>query len=303
MPPRLRRVLGWASVGLSTLLASFWAFWGAVENFHEGWYHRSLSSNLAMMVGQYMLPMLLFMAAAVTAIRWPIVGSVVHAAAAVWAVLFFRGSAPAVLYPFLAGPPLVMAVAYGFGRPEPRRRAIAIAVGLPLATFLAAGAGPAFRVAGRLDDGDRTARRVTGNGVDLIWAPEGPGWPSDGVTWEEAVRRARHLSEDGRSLAAVPQDIWRLPTVEEAVRSMHYRGRNSEGRWDAARGRASYRRTPDKESPLWDAHSKVIYWWTATERSEDEAFVVVYDGQAWPRRKDARWGYLGFRAVRDARQP
>ena len=28
----------------------------------------------------------------------------------------------------------------------------------------------------RVDDGDRSARLIEGNGVDLIWAPEGPGW-------------------------------------------------------------------------------------------------------------------------------
>jgi hypothetical protein len=150
-----------------------------------------------------------------------------------------------------------------------------------------------------VDDGDRSARRVAGNGVDLIWAPEGPGWPANGLTWEEAKRRCRHLTEDGLSLAQTPQDIWRLPTLEEAVRSMHRHGRTSGGSWDSARARASYQRTPDKESPLWNIHSQVIYWWTATEANEGEAYIIVYDGQVWPRPKGARWGYLGFRAVRD----
>jgi TRAP-type C4-dicarboxylate transport system permease small subunit len=301
MSPRTRRVLGWAAVGLSTLLACLWAFWGSIENFHEGWYHRSLGANLAMMVAQYMLPMLLFTGAAAVAIRWPAAGAALHVAAALWAAWFFRGAAPLVVYPFVAGPPALLAVAYGLGRPEPRRRAMAVVVGLPLATFLAAGAWPAWRVAGRVDDGDRSARRVSGNGVDLVWAPAGPGWPADGVPWAEAVRRCRHLSADGTTLAPAPQDLWRLPTFEEAVRSMCFRGSNSRGVWDAARARATYRRTPDKESPLWDVHSKVIYWWTATERSDAEAYVVVYNGQVWPRPKRARWDYLGFRAVRDAR--
>jgi hypothetical protein len=55
-------------------------------------------------------------------------------------------------------------------------------VGLSVLTLLMSGAEPLFRVSGRLDDGDRGPRLVRGNGVQLIWAPEGPGWPNDGVT-------------------------------------------------------------------------------------------------------------------------
>ena len=259
IPSRRRRVLGWTSVAISTLLACYWAFWGAIENFHEGWYHRSLAMNLAMMIGQYMSPMLLFMGPALVAIRWPALGSALHLGAALFAVWFFRGAAPLVLYPFLAGPPLVRTVAYGLGRPEPRRWATRAVLVLPLATFAIAGAWPAARVFARVDDGDRSARRVTGNGVDLVWAPRGPGWPEDGVTWDEARRRCRLLSADGATLAGAPQDLWRLPAVEEAVRSQHFRGRTSEGSWDRSRARATYRRPPDKESPLWDPHSRVIY--------------------------------------------
>lgn len=304
MSPRLRQVLGWSSVALSTLLACFWGFWGAIENFHEGWYHPSLAMNLAMMVGQYMLPMLLFVGAALTAIRWPAVGGLLHVAAALLALWHFRGAAPLVIYPFISGPLLLMGVAYGLGRPEPRRRAVAVALALPLATFLVSSAWPAWRVAGRIDDGDRSARRVTAGGADLVWAPQGPGWPGDGVSWDEAVRRCRHLDADGDSLHEDPQDIWRLPTVEEAVRSMHFRGSPAGGSWDPARARARYRRMPDKESPLWDVHSKVIYWWTATEVDTAEAWIIAYNGQVWPRPKRARWGYLGFRAVKEiGREP
>jgi hypothetical protein len=216
--------------------------------------------------------------------------------AAAW---FFAGASPALLYPFIVGPLAGMGVCYWVGRPEPRRRAAAVVVGLPLLTLIGFGVEPAYRVSGRLDDGDRSARRVAGNGVDLVWAPQGPGWPADGVTWEEARRRCRYLAADGLSLAETPQDVWRLPTAEEAVRSMSRHGQNCGGSWDAARVRATYDRTPDKESPLWDVHSQVIYWWTATEVNDREALIIVYDGKVWPRPKSAHWGYLGFRAMKD----
>jgi hypothetical protein len=76
-------------------------------------------------------------------------------------------------------------------------------------------------------------------------------------------------------------------------------GQNSGGVWDADAATAHYETTPDKESPLWDVYSQVIYWWTATEVDEDRAYIIVYDGRVWPRDKQLRLGYLGFRCVKE----
>ena len=298
MTDRQRNILGWVAVGLSTVVASYWAFWGILENFHEGWFGHSLGQNLAMML-HYFVMMIVFLVAALLGIRWPTVGGGVHVVAALAAAWFFWNAAALLLYPFIVGPLVVMGVCYWLGRPQPRRLAVVIVTGLPLLTAIICGAEPAYRVSWRLDDGDLSARRIAGNGVDLIWAPKGPGWPDDGVTWDEARRICRHLSDDGMSLADTPQDYWRLPTVEEAVRSMHRHGQNCAGTWDAAGRTASYERRPDKESPLWDVHSQVIYWWTATEVNDREALIIVYDGKAWPRPKSLRMSSLAFRAVRD----
>jgi hypothetical protein len=100
------------------------------------------------------------------------------------------------------------------------------------------------------------------------------------------------------ALAAAPQHIWRLPTVDEAVRSMARRGRNSGGVWDAQSGTAAYQILPDKESPLWNPYSQVIYWWTATEIDQDRVYIIVYDGKVWPRPKQFGPAYLGFRCVK-----
>ena len=96
----------------------------------------------------------------------------------------------------------------------------------------------------------------------------------------------------------MPQHIWRLPTVDEAVRSMARHGQNSGGVWDAEIAKATYKTTPDKESPLWNAHSQVIYWWTATVVDEERAYIIVYDGKVWPRNKQLSPAYLGFRCVK-----
>lgn len=299
MSDRTRRVAGWCAAAVSAVLASLWGFWGAIETFHEGWYHASFAANVAMTLGQYLAPMLAFAGAGALAVRFPRTGGALHAAGAAAAAWHFRGAAPLVVGPFIVAPLVLLGGAYFVGRATPRNRAVGLVLGLPLLVACVSGAGPAVRVAARHEMTDRGARRVTANGADLVWAPAGPGWPGDGVPWEEARRRCRHLTADGTSLAETPQDVWRLPTLDEAVRSAARHGVNCAGVWDPGTETASYATTPDKEPPLWDPRSKVIYWWTANERDERTAWIVVYDGKAWPRPKSAHWGYLGFRAVRD----
>lgn len=136
------------------------------------------------------------------------------------------------------------------------------------------------------------------NGVALYWAPDGPGWPREGGDWYEAQYACQYLSEDGLFLTSTLQDIWRLPTVDEAVRSKARHGRNSSGLWDEETDEANYKTTPDKESPLWNVHSQVIYWWTATEVDEERVYIIVYDGEVWPRSKRFGPAYLGFRCVK-----
>ena len=85
-----RQVIGWIAVAISTIITCFWAFWGIIENFHEGWYYEI------------------------------------------------------------------------------------------------SGIEPVLRVSQRIDDGDHGARLVHGNELDLVWAPDGPGWPRTGANWHEA---------------------------------------------------------------------------------------------------------------------
>jgi hypothetical protein len=284
-------------VSLSTLITCFWAFWGIVENFHEGWYFESLLSNLGLMLVQYLSPMLLFMGMTLISIFWPRFGGGLHVVVALLAIWFFQAFSNAatflIILPFIG-----LGLLYWIGRLEPRKVAATVAVGFPLLTLIIAGIGPALRVSQRLDDGNLQARSVHGNGVELVWAPDGPGWPREGTDWSEAQRACEHLSEDGSTIASTPQNIWRLPSVDEAVRSMARHGVNSGGVWDAGAAEAIYKTTPDKESPLWNIHSQVIYWWTATEIDEEEAYIIVYDGKVWPRSKDFGPAYLGFRCVK-----
>jgi hypothetical protein len=88
-----------------------------------------------------------------------------------------------------------------------------------------------------------------------------------------------------------------LPTADELTRSLTLHGENAGGVWDASRGRASFRVTPDKESPLWDKYSMVIYWWTATEADTERAYRISYQGGVNVTRKAAGPSYYGFRCV------
>ncbi len=290
--------LGWLAVSFSTLMACIWAFWGIIENFHEGWYYRSFIHNVGLMLIQFLGPVIIFLALTTLSITYPRLGGILHSliGIALGAFLFgWNHFAPMVL---IIIPLILLGTCYWFGRVEPRHLAYKIAITLPLLTLIVCGIEPAWRISGRIADGNLQERLIEGNGVRLIWAAEGYGWSREGVTWQEAVQHCQCLEQDGKTLSGVPQNIWRLPTVEEAVRSMARHGANSGGVWNQRTGTATYLVRPDKESPLWNPHSPVIYWWTATEIDNDNAYIVVYDGKAWPRRKRFAPGSLGYRCVR-----
>jgi len=292
-----RQIMGWSAVILSTLVTSIWAFWGIIENFHEGWYYESLLSNLGLMIAQYLSPMFIFMGVTLISIYWHRIGGAFHAILALLAIGFFNAFSKAatflIIIPFIG-----LGMLYWFGHPQPRKLAASLATGLPILTLIIAGAAPVIRVSQRIDDGNMQARLVHGNDVDLIWAPDGPGWPRSGTDWHEANQICQSLNEDGSALSAMSQNMWRLPTVDEAVRSMALHGQNSGGVWDAENAVAVYGMLPDKESPLWNIHSQVIYWWTATEVDEGRAYIIVYDGKVWTRSKQFGPAYLGFRCVK-----
>jgi hypothetical protein len=141
-------------------------------------------------------------------------------------------------------------------------------------------------------------RIVEGNDVHLTWAPAGPGWPTAGVSLDEAKRICRYLSDDGLRLANEPQDIWRLPTVQEVVQSLTRHGTNAGGEWDEQSLQATFRTRPDKESPLWNPHSQIIYWWTATEAEPEHVYRVAYNGYVLVVPNKMSMGSCAFRAVR-----
>jgi len=292
-----RQAIGWVAVSLSTIITCFWAFWGIIENFHEGWYYQAWLWNIGLMFVQYLSPMLIFMSVTFVSIFWPRFGGGLHIIFALCAIWFFKAFSNAATF-LLILPLIGLGILYWFGRPQPRQTAVLLIVGLPIATLAIFGIEPIIRISQRIDDGNLQARLVDGNEVKLIWAPNGPGWPNSGGDWHEAQEVCQSLNQDGLTVAPTPQHIWRLPTVDEAARSMARHGHNSGGRWDAKTAQTTYNTTPDKESPLWNVYSQVIYWWTATEIDTERAYMIAYDGQVWSRKKTFGPAYLGFRCVK-----
>jgi hypothetical protein len=195
-----RQIVGWLAVGLSTVITCFWAFWGIVENFHEGWYYESLLSNLGLMFVQYLSPMVIFLAVTLISICWPRIGAALHGILALVVAWFFQGFTNPVTL-FLMLPLAGLGALYWYGRPQPRKLAIILAIGLPIMTLIISGIEPVLRVSRRVDDGVLEARLVHGNRVDLTWAPDGPGWPRSGDDWHTAGHVCRYLSQDGLTVA------------------------------------------------------------------------------------------------------
>ena len=295
LTPKWQRICGWTAVSISTLVAGFWGFWGSIENFHEGWYFTSLWRNLVLMLVQYLSPMLIVVGLSTIAIRWRRAALPIFGALAVAAAFFFHGAAAPL--ELIATPLLIVGVLYHFGCTEPKRWALRSVIVLPILTAIVCGAYPGWRVMHRFDDGNYGMRLIEGNGVALVWAPAGPGWPSHYASWSQAQRACAALTADGRSLSDTPQNRWRLPTVDEAVRSLVYRGQNAGGVWNASLKRAQYRVMPDKDSPLWNVHSQVIYWWTGTEEGKDKAYRIAYNGYVFALNKRGWGDYWAYRCV------
>jgi hypothetical protein len=250
----------------------------------------------------YLGPALVACTLAVIGLRWPRFGGMLFVLVGfviAGLILYDRAGFGLQITTILTAMPALIGSLTFFGRPAPKWAAYAVSLGFPLLIVIGFGIDPVVRISTRFDDGDRGARVIEGNSVALLWAPSGPGWTRDGlVGWEEAVRRADHLTEDGTALSDQPQGIWRLPTREEAIRSMTRGGRNAGGTWDPQFERASYDRRPDKESPLWDSHAPLIYLWTSDEADADNAWIAVYHGGVFAKPKNVGSPSFGFRAVR-----
>jgi len=208
-------------------------------------------------------------------------------------------------------------------------------VGVPVLVFIIVSAFSLPNLISRVDDGDRSARVIVGNGVTLVWAPAGPGWnwkqpwggypswnsialygvepigiearqkpgfedKSAGTSHMATTSLCHHLSEDGSTLMSEPQNVWRMPTTEEVVRSLVLRGENAGCSWNGDTGWADCLVRPDKETPLWAPTQEPIYVWTADEAARNgDAYYVSYNGAVQHLPKTLGNHRHGYRCVRE----
>lgn len=352
----LKRALpGYIAAALMILVTVLWTFWSVGEMYYEGWWG-PWYVKLA-----YLIPGTVCLLLTLLALAWPLVGGsliiLIGAAFTAWwwgprlehgidvgqLLALFPVSAVLVIIGVL----FLFEARHrrrrreeGWAPPESwlRRNArYVLAVGSPLLVVLGWSIHWLPIVLTRQDDGIRTERLITGNGVTLIWAPAGPGWnwkqPWGGYpSWDDialwgvpplgfddkpgyedahastsdmdATGLCRYLSEDGSRLMEEPQETWRMPTADEIVRSLTRRGENAGcvepvGIGVALLGRAACEDTPDKETPLWAPDAAPIYYWAADEYDANRAYYVSYNGALNSQPKS--WGNPrhSYRCVRE----
>lgn len=342
---------GYIATGALILVTALWTFWGAAEMYWEGWWG-AFYGRLA-----YLIPAAVFLALTLTAIRWPRLGGwLLILLGSAWTAWFTslqlsRGAELNAAYVLGVFPVTGLAVFAGAlflldgrnrrrirasGETPPSHRLLStLALAVPLLIVIGVSIYWVPILLAREDDGDRGARLIAGNGVTLIWAPQGPGWnwkqpwggypswdslalygvPAVGLDGDKPGYADRHaaaaniattdlchyLDEDGKTLRDEPQARWRMPTVNEIVRSLVLHGENAGCVWDGVSGRAECRLRPDKETPLWAPDAAPIYYWAADEYDAEQAYFVGYNGSVARQPKNFGNPRHGYRCVREVR--
>lgn len=347
--PDIRRRVGMLAFGMMVLVECFWAFWGAAELYYEAW---GLPFPEPLF---YLIPFLITLTLTLAALKWPRAGGRVIIFLGAVFTIFVMGprisSGSLTLAGFLSWFPLTfLLLLLGgmiiWGGPEAFQRLpeshlhpfwrrswrYTLAIGLPALIVVGSSVRMLPVVLTRLDDGNREARLIEGNGVELIWSPAGPGWnwrqpgggypswedlawygvppvgiktddhlPAGSATQEDMARTGlcRYLDSAGLELMDQPQDIWRMPTTDEIVRSLNLHGENAGCAWEGELGEVPCALEPDKETPLWAPNQSPIYMWSGDEYDDDDAFYVSYNGRVQGQPK--YWGNPrhGYRCVRE----
>jgi len=272
-------IIGWITIIVTLSFIGLWSYWGINEVFHEGWYHTSLLQNLSMTFIQYLSIPIIFLAISLIAMKYRKIGAGLFITLGIFALFFFNSNAGRILI-FI--PMLLLAAGFYYGKFKQKIQIQSIII-IPLLIILSFGIPQLIRVENRFNDNDFGERVIQGNNVSLTWAAQGIGFPLQGTDWQTAKD---NCAKSG----------YRLPSRDEIVRSMTRDNINAEGYIDS--GTAQYEIRPDKETPLWNPHSKVIYYWT-NEEIDKKAYLVAYNGKILSRNKDSGADYQGYRCVKE----
>jgi hypothetical protein len=292
---KTRELIGSITAIAALSIICLWSYWGINEAFHEGWYHTSLLQNLLLTFIQYLSVPIFLIALSLIAINIKRLGSGLFIALGFLALFFFDSIAGKFLI-FI--PVLLLSFGFYFGSYKHKRTIILSFTLIPLLIILSFGIPQLYRVENRFNDNDFGKRIISGNNIILTWAPQGVGFPLEGTNWPTAVDNCERLNEEGTKLESNEMNIWRLPSRDEVVRSMTRNNNNAMGFIDDA-GIAQYDAKPDKETPLWNPYSKVIYYWTIEPHNEKQSYLVAYNGYILARSKNSGANYQGYRCVKE----
>ena len=336
MKENKNRFPGWIAKTLMMAFTWLVTYWSSGEMYHEGWWGSWFQPLV------YMIPLVIFVALTLSALRWPKVGGSIIIVFGIFAGFFFD------MLPFGFVIALLGVCYWVEGRrvaglPERPKNIWWFRVTLIPVVLILLGVSAYMLpvVLTRVDDGDRSARLIEGNQVELVWAPEGPGWNwqqdwggypgwdalalygmepvgmdwrskpgygrlEDG-TWHHASAEdmaqynvCLYLAEDGLTLMDEPQHIWRMPTVDEYLRSMARHGENAGCTWQGEYGeQVECEILPDKETPLWNPDLSPIYYWAAEEYSESRGYFVSYNSFVNATSKNSGNPRHSYRCVRE----
>ena len=344
----MKRLPGIVAIGLITLTTALWTFWGVAEMYYEGW------GNPFPLPLAYLIPGAVCLTLTLITLTWPRGGGwllvILGGAFTAWwwgmqarraGGLSFKGILSMFPVSGLIVFTGVLFIIEGQRQRQARIEGVAmhprwwrrnlrylIGVGIPLLVVVGVSVAQLPIVLSRVDDGDRGAREIAGNGITLVWAPAGPGWNWQQAggwhpSWDhiafygvpplglklmtghatqgdmDATNLCRYLGADGLTLLDEPQGIWRMPTTDEVVRSLVRHGENAGCAWNGQAGSADCRVRPDKETPLWAPDRPPIYYWTADEYDERDAWYVSYNGMIDHQPKDWANPRHGYRCVRE----
>ena len=291
---KLKKIVGWVTATISLLIITFWSYWGINEAFHEGWYHSSLSQNLLLTFIQYLSVPIIFITLSIVSFNFKKIGSILFVGLAVFSIFFFNSLSGRLL---ILIPLLIFAFGFYFGKFKHKKIFSYSLILIFLLIIFSFGIPQIIKVENRFNDYNFDSRIVVGNGVNLTWAPQGIGFPLEGTNWDIAKNNCARLNEEGTKLENATKHIWRLPSRDEIVRSMTRKNNNVLGTINE-KGLAQYEKKPDKETPLWNPHSQVIYYWTNESKNEKQAFLVAYNGYILERNKNFGANYQGYRCVK-----
>lgn len=292
---KTRQLYSWLVLAISLLIICLWTYWGINEAFHEGWYYESVWSNLSLTFFQYLSLPIIFLTLSLLSLTYKRMGAALFLGLGICALFFFDSPAGRFLI-FL--PLLFLAGGFYGGEFKHRKQTVIVFMTSFIFIILVWGLPQLIRVQNRFNDKNFTARIVDGNGVKLIWAPRGPGFPAKGTNWQTAMDNCAKLDKSGVVLQDTQVHIWRLPTKDEIIRSLTRDNKNVLGMINEE-GRAEYQTQPDKETPLWDPYSPIIYYWTSDLKNEQSAYLVAYNGYMLNRQKNSGADYQGYRCVKN----